>query len=238
MENDFAESLIELSQLGLNLFASCVVNGLPGDLRDEFLNAGISLDEYSSLGLFAHGGRRLWENIKQPALEENHPVDTHSLKCLETFVQRVSPRARTLVFYPSDTLMIPLQRLGRFLNLSRPSLLGLDISRDYGPWFAYRVAFLSTAQLPEHKPIAFDSPCDSCAEKPCKAICPAGATGESFAMSRCADYRLSANSRCLARCLARIACPYKEEHRYTEEQIRYHMMRPGHLRRLMGYATN
>src|SRR5689334_13433073 len=90
-----AEALAQLSQLGLNIFASCAISSLPEELRTELAKA-VPLEGFSSFGLFAHGGRTLWENIEQPALEENHPVDNHSLRCTRRFLEAVAPGAESL----------------------------------------------------------------------------------------------------------------------------------------------
>ncbi|HEY8278621.1 MAG TPA: hypothetical protein VIH99_03295 [Bdellovibrionota bacterium] len=232
----FSSAISQAASRGLNIFASCPVTELPPDVHAG-LCAALDLGAYASFGLFAHGGRTLWENINQPALEENHPVDTHSRSCTEEFLRQLHADKDMLFLYPSDTFLIPLQRLGRFLNVSHPSPLGIDINSDFGPWFAYRTAFLTKIAIPSVRLSPLASPCESCNGKPCLTACPVGATGTPFAMSRCATYRLGEGSHCLDRCLARIACPYQEQHRYTDEQIRYHMLRPNHLKRLMDYKS-
>jgi hypothetical protein len=102
--------------------------------------------------------------------------------------------------------------------------LGQGINAEFGVWFAYRTAFLTTAVLPIIITPPTLSPCDSCVEKPCLSACPVGATAENgrFAINRCAPHRLQPNSPCADRCLARIACPIAPEHHYTLPQIQYH----------------
>lgn len=181
--------LQKLSQEGLNIFGSCLISNIPAEIKSELTTAGVPLENFTSLSMLAHGGRTLWTGIPQPAKKAKHPIDKHTLRQLENF-------GEMLILFPEQKWLIPLQRLGRFLNLARPSLLGLDHNSEYGPWFAYRAVFLTKATFPETLIKDWDSPCNTCEDKPCLA---------------------APNHR-----LARIACPYKAEHQYTEEQMNYH----------------
>lgn len=232
----FNDSLKYLEDKGLNIFGSCHIRSLPAELQEDLLSANVPITEYTSLGVLAHGGRLLWENLQHPAKEVEHPFDNHSLLLLDNLKNSISAEEDILVLFPNNKWSIPLQRIGRFLNLARPSKLGLDLNLKFGPWFAYRAVFLTKIKLPELIEKNWVSPCDSCMEKPCIAACPSGATEKKpFGLSLCADYRLKKESMCLSRCPARIACPYQSEHRYTEAQLNYHMTRPSHLSRLAEY---
>jgi ferredoxin len=119
--------------------------------------------------------------------------------------------------------VIPLQQLGEAAGWSYPSPLGSGISPVYGVWFAYRAAFLIDADLPLVYEEPAPAPCDSCLDKPCIQSCPVGAAQPgAFDIEGCAGHRLGPDSPCADRCLARMACPYFPEQRYSLEQIRYH----------------
>ena len=65
--------------------------------------------------------------------------------------------------------------------------------------------------------------CIQCDEHPCIEACPARSVQiGAFELEGCVHYRLRPQSPCADRCLARLACPYFPEHRYTWPQIRYH----------------
>lgn len=231
------EAIKAAARKGLNVFASAPTDSLPKEIQQALKKSIAELEKYHSIGIFAHGGRTLWENLEKPVIEFNHPVDNLSIKVWQEFAHRALPNAENYLLYPHDSLIAPLQKLGRYLKISFPSPLGLDINSEFGPWFAFRIAFLTTERLPSIVGTSVNSPCSNCADKPCLKTCPAGATGYDFRIQSCADYRFSENSKCGDRCLARIACPYKSEHKYSEEQIRYHMLRPNHLKRLGDFRS-
>lgn len=222
---DWTQTFEHLARRGLNIFASCRVERLPVELR-ECLGTAASAQ---TLCLIAHGGRTLWENLSHPLRSDQHPIDTFTTRLiLEAFHDAA-------FLYPHPFHVPPLQKLGRFLNLARPSMLGLDINEKYGPWFAYRAAFLTSLDIPEISPAPFASPCETCAEKPCLKACEPKAVGVEFNIPRCAGFRFQENSPCADRCLARLACPFREEHRYTLEQMQYHMLRPAHLKKMSAF---
>ena len=190
LKNALPKHILEkLSHEGLNIFGSCLIANLPAEIQHDLTKAGIPLENFTSMSMLAHGGRTLWTRIPQPAIKEQHPIDKHTLRLLEEFGEK-------LILFPVEKWTIPLQRLGRFINLARPSLLGLDHNPEFGLWFAYRAVFLTKSALPETLLKDWDSPCNTCVDKPC----------------------MTASSPRLAR----IACPYKSDHQYTEEQMNYH----------------
>lgn len=183
------DCLQKLAAEGLNIFGSCLISNLPAELKNELSTARIPLENFSSLSMLAHGGRTLWTRLPHPVKKSKHPIDNHTIHQLECVSEK-------LILFPDKKWTLPLQRLGRLLSIARPSLLGIDLNSVYGPWFAYRAVFLTKTPLPETLIKDWESPCTSCADKPC----------------------VSAPS---AR-QARIACPFKAEHQYTEEQMNYH----------------
>jgi epoxyqueuosine reductase len=220
-----------LAGRGINVFASAAIADLPEELK-SYLPGG-----YRSLLIFGHGGRTLWENLPQPLDPARHPVDNYALENVRWFARVALGEAEPLMLFPSPEVVIPLQRLGRALNLARQSWLGLDTHPEYGVWFAYRAVVLTRQLVEPTGHPDFASPCDSCVDRPCRHACPAQAVAESFNLPACADHRLSENSPCADSCLSRLACPYQAQHRYGEAQLRYHMGRPAHLQALATYKT-
>jgi hypothetical protein len=117
-------------------------------------------------------------------------------------------------------VVIPFQRLGRAAGLAASSPLGLQIHPTYGAWWAYRALVVVDVELPRVEPLS-----DGCADcpAPCVDACPAGAvqlTG--FSIPACHARRLEAEP-CRLSCAARIACIRGPEHRYSDEQLAFHM---------------
>jgi epoxyqueuosine reductase len=232
LDMKFDDGLKILAGKGLNIFASVPMHELPADLRT--FAPGEEYDRYS-LCVFGHGGTALWKSLAHPFVAAAHPIDAFTIAQIEWLMDSVFPAEEVILAFPRAGWILPLQRLGRFLNLARPSLLGLDLSEEFGPWFAYRGVFLTSANIPRTLGRPFVSACETCVEKPCQKVCPAQAVKSSaaeFELGNCASYRLSENSRCADRCLARLACPVRSEHRYSLEQMQYHMHRPAHLSKL------
>ncbi|MDD4976305.1 MAG: hypothetical protein PHY93_18245 [Bacteriovorax sp.] len=219
---------------GLNIFAAVEVSKLPKDILEIFTAQKIPYADNDTLCLIGHGGRDLWDHLTHPLNEKIHPIDNYSIKAMQKLGANIQ------ILFPHQEWNIPLQRIGRFLNISRQSLLGIDINKDFGLWFAFRGAFLTREKIKEFKYESFISPCESCETKDCISACPAAAialSGESLKLGSCANHRTLKDSSCADRCLARLACPYQREHQYKLEQIQYHMTRTEHLKKLSSYAS-
>ena len=212
-----------LAEHGLNLFATLPCEGLPHEIRQAMLAEGIPLQDYRSLVLIGHGGRRLWQALTAFGMLTADPVDHFSLVMTRRFIAEFLDAPPVLMLYPGGHT-IPLQRLGTLAGWHHPSPLGLGINETYGLWFAYRAAFLTTLPLPSIKNPTTTSPCEMCLNKPCIGACPAQAVQgvDQFKVSACVAFRLQAQSVCQDRCLSRLACPVASEHRYEPEQLNYH----------------
>jgi epoxyqueuosine reductase len=212
-----------LAQGGLNLFASLDLAALPEPIRQMMAQSGVPLGDYRRLVLLGHGGRRMWEALQAGGWRTADPVDHYSASLTCQFIADYLGDPPTFWLYPETDYLIPLGQLGELAGWSHPSPLGLGISPIYGVWFAYRAAFLTSLDLPIITDSPQPSPCATCPDKPCIRACPAGAVQpEGFDVTGCSQYRLTASSPCADRCLARLACPFFPEHRYTLSQVQYH----------------
>jgi hypothetical protein len=232
---EYEKGIKKLAARGLNLFAATQLKNLPEDILDLLKKDNIIFDPDDTICLIGHGGNTLWKNLSHPLNEHTHPIDNFSIEQMKLFAKEIL-QSEIQILFPHEKHVIPLQRLARFMNLSRASHLGLDISREYGVWFAFRGAFIVKNHKLEVAHESFISPCETCSDRPCLTACPVQAPAPVFRLETCATYRLSKNSSCSDRCHARLACPYKSEHRYDIEQINYHMTRTAHLSRLSNYS--
>ena len=136
-----------LAKGGLNLFAVLDCGELPTAVTTIIHSSNIPFANYSRLVLIGHGGRTLWSQLQQTDMRRADPVDTYSLTHTQQFIDDYLDGADSLIVYPSDYL-VPLGQLGELAGWSHPSPLGQGINAEFGVWFAYRTAFLTTAVLP------------------------------------------------------------------------------------------
>jgi len=216
-----------------------------GSLADDEL---AEKNRESSLLLLANAGPKFWHSLKTLDITGTcDPVDAASVILAKRFnMQFLSdPKTDTntplLQLYPTPLTQspIPLMRLGGLAGWNVPSPLGLGLHPEFGPWSAYRAAWLSTSQqLPVAYYIQSDAQksqpignlqhsawlCTECSA-PCETACPAQAVQkhENFNVQRCYDYRLPNHSDCHTNCFARRACPIGVEHQYDTEQLTHHM---------------
>ena len=215
-----------LKNIGLNIVASIEMTKLPADILNVFDTQNIPYSDQDILYIVGHGGRDLWENLTHPLDNNLHHFDNFTIEQMKT----LDPHQQ--VIFPHPTWNIPLQKIGRLLNISKQSLLGIDINKEFGLWFAYRGVFLSKIKIKTEQYEDFNLPCEACVTKPCISACPASAVtlnGNSFKSKDCIDHQLKDNSNCEDRCLARLACPFQNKHQYKQEQIVYHIKSRTHL---------
>jgi hypothetical protein len=181
-------SIQALKDSGFNIFASACVASLTSDLFPF-----TDIQKTKTLCLIGNGGRSLWEKLPHPLNIKTHPIDQYSKNQIHTFSESIDSEVEIL--FPNDHYTLPLQRIGRALNVCTQSPIGLDVHPSFGLWFAIRGVFLVSKKMSMTLENPF-SPCNTCTDKPCMKI------------SDIAQ--------------ARMKCPFKNEHQYTEDQIRYH----------------
>lgn len=176
---------------------------------------------FTQLILLGHGGRRLWECVQAAALDSEHPIDDYCVATVDRCFAQFLPGRRHRLVYPGDA-PIGLQSLGRLAGWHHASPFMIGIDAEWGSWSAYRAVVLAATDFCPSPVVDRDHPCQSCAERPCIAACPAGALADGrFALEKCSRYRLLPDSPCAHGCLARMACPVGAGHRYDEAQIRH-----------------
>ena len=210
-----------LNQVGLNRQAVLNVADLPAEMQAS-LAAEFDLSHYRQIVLIAHAGRRLWEALSSAGLaHEAHPIDVFSQQHALAWFARQFPQQQAELLYPGDR-PIGLQALGKLAGWHHASPMMIGIDAHWGTWFAYRVALLTTTDLPITQPDNSVHPCAACADAVCRRSCPADAlSADGFQLSRCIAERTRDHSPCADRCLARLACPVGAEHRYELAQIQH-----------------
>lgn len=124
--------------------------------------------------------------------------------------------------FGKDAAALDFVKLGESAGAGVPSLLGVLLHPEYGPWISLRGALLTNFESSSYDGSleGFD-PCPSCL-KPCISVCPASTISEKgWDWESCMSFRL-ADDTCSLSCASRRACPYGEDQQYTEEQMAYH----------------
>lgn len=216
----------KLQELGISMLGEL---RLTPDLIPE--NSSHLVGQYAVL--IGNKGGEMWSPFVSS--EEFHdglpdPMDRWTRRSIDSIVQPFNIKAA----YPFDVPYWPFQRLAKAACQLEASPLGMLIHPEYGLWQAYRAVLLVESK-PENSSLfrGFFSaankvihPCDSCEDKPCLAACPAEAfENYSFSVDRCfAHLDSGTDPECMnLGCRARDACPVGTEHRYSIEQIRFHM---------------
>lgn len=178
------------SDLGLNIFLSVKVSDLPHDLYPFTPE-----QKSKTLCLVGHGGKALWEKLSHPVNPRLHPFDEYANQQIQLFAKNYLNDDCEILF-PNDAYTLPLQKIGRFLNLCTQSPIGLDICDEFGLWFAFRGVFLTSKNISTQKISTPPTLCVNCINPPCLS------TSDII--------------------LARLSCPIKKEHQYSKEQIEFH----------------
>lgn len=222
-----------LNQAGLNCHAVSEIATLTSELRENLLAQCPQADNYQQLILIGHGGTSLWQALQEKNREqqqeramdrnsEEHPIDDFSIATVQHFLQTEWAGCAYEIVYPGSRT-IGLQSLGKQAGWHHQTPFMVGINAYFGSWFAYRVVVLANTQLPLTNKVETASPCHSCSDQVCIAACPAQALNDGqFNLDKCLTYRQQASSRCEKTCIARVACPVGDTHRYTDAQMNYH----------------
>jgi hypothetical protein len=193
----------------------------------------------AAIVVVGNGGGALWTAFRAhlrdhpAAAARPHPLDDFTRAVLADAAAPLLARhgARGALRLPFDTDEPPLSfaHLAQAAGLGAPSLLGVVLHPEFGPWIALRGAFLLDVPARAARPAAGFDPCAACVERPCVAACPGAAVtvAAGWDAERCMAHRLSADAdgRCDAGCHARVACVYGTGYRYPDEAAAYHQGR-------------
>ncbi len=169
-----------------------------------------------ALGLLIGHTRALWTPFvaawrADPALQADvDPLDRYTATRLASLLQGLRIEAELRQAYEPPPRRIAIQRLAEVCGLAPVSAVGLNIHPIYGPWIGLRGALLLDADAPSGATPRIADPCVDCVH----TCMPA------FERARRAPGELVDTWRLWL--AVRDACPIGREHRYSEEQIRYH----------------
>lgn len=120
---------------------------------------------------------------------------------------------------------VPIQDWAMRADPVHRSPTGIMIHPEFGLWHVYRAAFLFADRIEFSARVEIQSPCDSCAAKPCLTVCPVDAfKPDRFDFKSCADHVAGpSGAPCRERgCMARRACPVGREFTYPRDAQEFH----------------
>jgi hypothetical protein len=174
--------------------------------------------------LVGNAGKEMWTAFRRdvPVLAGKDPLDTW----VDAHLERVAAAVGAEIVFATRKPWPPIQRWAMKADGVHRSPIGILIHPEFGLWHVYRGALLFARKLAVPARHTSDSPCDSCAKKPCLRACPADAfKPDSFDMHACVDHVESAKGKACATggCLARRACPVGRAHAHVPEEGAFHM---------------
>lgn len=178
-----------LEQAGFNILFATQVKNLPSSLTDYFKKE----EKNQFLLLIGSGGKNLWNKL--PNKDSPDPIDTYATQTMKKIVEE-KQLSNAKILFPFSERLLPLQALGRHFHFSHSSPIGIDISEEFGLWFAYRGVLLCETPLEIPNKHAAFNPCNTCSHQPCLQT--------------------------LDLTQARLLCPYKQDQQYSPEQLEYH----------------
>jgi hypothetical protein len=175
--------------------------------------------------LVGNAGKAMWESFRRdvPEIAGKDPLDSW----VDAHLERAAAALGTEIVFATRKPWPPIQRWALRAGGVHRSPIGILIHPEYGLWHVYRGALLFAEKLDlASAPVSTQSPCDTCAKKPCLTACPADAfEPDGFDMHACVGHVESAKGRACASggCLARRACPVGRAHAYVAEEGAFHM---------------
>lgn len=210
-----------LAAVGLNLHAVLDIDALPAELRTPLRADFDPAGRCRQLILIGHAGTALWAEVQRAGAGGADPIDDFSVAAVQRWFGAHGGGRHHVFVYPGNC-RIGLQALGSVAGWHHPTPFKVGIMQPWGSWFGYRAVLLADTMFTPTPPRPQESPCASCATRVCVAACPAPAMDSGdFDLAACLAYRVEADSRCRATCVARLACPVGAQHRYDDAQLRH-----------------
>ena len=185
-------------------------------------DADDAIDAASAV-LVGNAGPAMWRAFRSQRPRGPDPLDSWTREVLESVATALGARA---MFPFGGPPFLPFGRWAERTGRVHRSPIGILIDPEFGLWHGYRglLAFAEPVDLPpiDHQP----SPCETCADQPCRSACPVDAFGaDGYDVAACKSHIAgAAGTDCLdLGCRARRACPVGTAYRYRPEQAEFHM---------------
>lgn len=214
----------------LNPGGLLVLGAVRADVSDNIPGSGPDRGKDSTLILIGNAGSAIWPPFSSEGLDgKPDPLDRWTRRVLDGVSDELARQfdTRLSVLYPFEGPPYwPFQRWAIRSGAAHPTPIGPLIHPTYGPWHAYRGAFVIASSFFIPDPVKNDRACDTCADTPCLTTCPVEAfSGDDYDVPACADHLdNNRDGKCMnGGCLARRACPVGRDFHYAPAHARFHM---------------
>jgi hypothetical protein len=184
------------------------------------------LSDVATIALVGLAGQRGWSAFAASSEARDggaDPLDRWSRRVVGALAEELGARA---LFPFGGPPHWPFQRWAKRAEPMHSSPLGLLIHPRDGLWRGYRgaLAFAERVAMPSFE--AAQSPCATCAARPCLSACPVGAfAGGRYDVGACVAHLRREEGRACREggCLARRACPVGASRAHKPAQAAFHM---------------
>jgi epoxyqueuosine reductase len=224
------------SPFGLNLIAAIPIARYDAQAALA-MRAGAIDRAARAIIVVANGGGAFWQAYRayradHPGWEQGaNPLDDFTRITVETRIMPVLDAAAVsaTAVYPfvAEGPTVNFMQLGKLVGIAGPSLLGVVVNPEFGPWIAFRAAILIDREIDAPGEALDFDPCPSCTARSCIPACPAGAVSAAagWNIPACLTYRVEREAECAPRCHARAACVLGPQYRYPDDELEYHQGR-------------
>jgi len=154
--------------------------------------------------------------------DDDNPLNDWTARTMMPIAEKLGAR----VYFPFDRPYHPFQRWAMKSEAIWQSPIGPLIHPEFGLWHAYRAALVFDRALDLPEMGEAESPCDTCADKPCLSACPVEAFApEAYDVPVCVRHIATSKGKvCVEQhCAARRACPVGADYRYDQPHAEFHM---------------
>jgi methylmalonic aciduria homocystinuria type C protein len=201
-----------------------IVHPFRVDTYNKGVEAPLRLPDFgrtAALGLLVGNTRFLWDvflralRLEPSRLEGPHPLDRYAMDRIRAAAKTLDAVHTIRWAHDAPPAALPVQRIAHAAGLAWLSPSHLSVHPIFGPWLAFRAVIVvnEESSLLDSKPAP--DPCTRC-PKPCLAELARAVAG-----SRSLDQSSISEHFDIWR-RVRDVCPEGGEHRYGEEQLRYH----------------
>jgi methylmalonic aciduria homocystinuria type C protein len=181
-------------------------------------------DRSSTLGILIGNTRAIWPcfidalRANPEQLEEEHPLDNFTREVVLSASRPIGAHWDVRWSHEPAPRRVAMQRLADLSGMAHLSPSHLNVHPRYGPWIAFRAVIIVDVDGPDGAPPVPLNPCSGCAATCLVQFQHAAAAAPSSQLHD--DSALAAHWRLWL--AVRDLCPVGREHRYDDDQIRYH----------------